>query len=138
MASRDVVRDPYRKVEKNLVFIKENLDSKDILDYFIQDGIFTSGIAEEVLTFNPNTRENRNRLFLQYLQRSGPRGVDVFLEALDQTRNGFIADRIRNTELTDDDLDIKRVGLRFDSAGSGKCTEFHHYSLVYIPGTALS
>lgn len=114
MASRDVVRDPYRKVEKNLVFIKENLDSKDILDYFIQDGIFTSGIAEEVLTFNPNTRENRNRLFLQYLQRSGPRGVDVFLEALDQTRNGFIADRIRNTELTGD-------GEFLNSRFSGRC-----------------
>lgn len=86
-----------QKIKKNLQFIRDNLDPSDILDHFIEDGIFTTEIQDRIKLDPPFTAGNRNRIFIKYLCNSGPAAYGVFLNALDANEYGFVADRIRAT-----------------------------------------
>lgn len=88
-----------KKIFANIVFLRDNLDAKDILDYFIEKMIFTLDHKDEIVSQIPNTRLKRNDKFLEILMRSGPQAYDVFLYALEQSGSKFIADRINSTVL---------------------------------------
>lgn len=90
-----------RKIKRNILALKRDIDAKDLLDFFIEQEVFDFPDVEKINGFNPNTTESRNNCFFQLLFQSGNRAYDVFLYALRQTQLDHLADLIENTQVND-------------------------------------
>ncbi|XP_052779447.1 uncharacterized protein LOC128216815 [Mya arenaria] len=88
-----------RKITKNIIDIKKDMDAKDLVDHFIQEGVFDLLDDEEINGFNPNTAENRNKCFLTKLLKKDDRAYEVFLKTLRHVRLDHLAEQIENTEV---------------------------------------
>lgn len=88
-----------RKIKKNLVQLKQDMDAKDLLDWFIQYEIFDFADQDVIIGYNPNTTSNRNNAFFRLLFQSGPRAYSVFLEALKKSGQPHLAEMIEKTVL---------------------------------------
>ena len=93
--------DKERKIKRNLLALKRDIDAKDLCDFFIQEEIFDFPDTDQINGFNPNTTENRNSCFFKLLFQSGERAYDVFLNALRQNQQEYLADMIENTQIND-------------------------------------
>ncbi|XP_045164985.2 uncharacterized protein LOC128546145 isoform X2 [Mercenaria mercenaria] len=93
--------DKERKIKRNLLALKRDMDAKDLTDYFIEQEIFDFPDVERINGYNPNTTDNRNNCFFQLLFQSGDRAYDVFLYSLRQNQQEHLADMIDNTQLND-------------------------------------
>ena len=103
-----------RKIKKNLIYLKKNMDAKDLTDYFIQEEVFDFPDIDMIKGFNPNTTESRNDCFFKLLFMSGPNAYNVFLESLRINGQDFLADKIEGTHVEGGDT---------ASAALGKITE---------------
>ena len=95
-----------RKIKKNLVALKKDMDAKDLIDHFIQDEIFELDDRDYINGFNPNTPVSRNDAFFERLFNSGPKAYSVFLKALKQNGQQHLANLIEETVLPGDAGDI--------------------------------
>lgn len=93
--------DHERKIKKNLLALKKDMDARDLTDFFIQEEIFDFPDIDKINGYNPNTTDNRNNCFFQLLFQSGERAYDVFLRALRQNQQDYLADLIENTQVND-------------------------------------
>ena len=94
-----MAKDQERKIKKNYITLKEDMDAKDLTDWFIQEEIFDFSDYEYINGFNPNTSTNRNNAFFSLLFNSGPRAYPVFLKALEKNGQSHLAEKIENTVL---------------------------------------
>ncbi|WAR26900.1 CRADD-like protein [Mya arenaria] len=88
-----------RKIKKNIIDIKKDMDAKDLVDHFVQEDVFDLPDDEEINGFNPNTAENRNKCFLAKLLKKDDRAYDVFLQTLHLVGLAHLAEQIENTEV---------------------------------------
>lgn len=79
-------------LRKNWIFLMDNLILDDLLDIMQEKEIFTTNMAEEVNV--KATRKEKATHFLFTLIRRGPKAFDIFIEALRETDQGFIADKV--------------------------------------------
>ena len=82
-------------LRKNWVFLMDNLIMDGVLDSMMSKEIFTSSMGEEVSV--KQIRKDQVTHFLFTLIRRGPRAFDLFLEALRENSQDFIADQLVNT-----------------------------------------
>ena len=97
-----------RKIKKNIINLKKDMDAKDLVDYMISEEIFDFDDNEKINGYNPNTASNRNNAFFTLLFGSGDRAYTVFLGALARNGQRHLAEMIENTVL---------VGGEGDQAG---------------------
>ena len=90
--------DQEMRIRENQDLLNENVDAKDLVDYFIQEDIFDFSDAEQINGYSPNTRMNRNGCFFELLFNSGPRAFDVLLQALQSERQEFLVEKIMNSD----------------------------------------
>ncbi|KAK3579405.1 hypothetical protein CHS0354_029713 [Potamilus streckersoni] len=88
-----------RKILKNFISLKQDVDPKDIVDYFVEQELFDFEDVEKINNYNPNTQANRWQGFSKLLFSCGPKAYEVFLYALEQTKYNDLADAIRNTKV---------------------------------------
>lgn len=93
--------DQERKIKRNLIALKRDMDAKDLIDYFIEKDLFDFKDFEEINGFNPNTTESRNNRFFHLLFQSGPQAYDVFVYALRSCHLDHLADLVENTQVND-------------------------------------
>lgn len=79
-------------LRKNWVYLMDNLILDDLLDLMQEREIFTANMAEEVSV--KQTRKDKATHFLFTLIRRGPKAFDMFIEALRETDQSFIADQV--------------------------------------------
>jgi hypothetical protein len=101
LTSGKMLLDHERKIKKNLLALKKDMDARDLTDFFIQEEIFDFPDIDKINGYNPNTTDNRNNCFFQLLFQSGERAYDVFLRALRQNQQDYLADLIENTQVND-------------------------------------
>jgi hypothetical protein len=82
-------------LRKNWVFLMDNLIMDGVLDSMMSKETFTSGMVEEVSV--KQTRKDKATQFLFTLIRRGPHAFDLFLEALRENSQDFIADQLVDT-----------------------------------------
>ena len=115
-------KDHERKIMKNLVALKQDMDAKDLVDWFIQEEIFDFADNDIINGYNPNTASNRNNAFFKLLFNSGPQAYEVFLKALERNGQTHLAERIENTELAGGD-DIVGGRLFTGMVGEGRASD---------------
>ena len=93
-------KDHERKIKKNIVALKKDMDAKDLIDWFIQEEIFDFEDHERITGYNPNTAANRNNEFFKLLFNSGPQAYSVFLKALEKNGQSHLTRLVENTVLS--------------------------------------
>ncbi|KAL3853826.1 hypothetical protein ACJMK2_017329 [Sinanodonta woodiana] len=88
-----------KKILKNFINLKRDVDPKDIVDYFVEQELFDFEDVDKINNYNPNTQANRWLGFGSLLFSCGPKAYDVFLYALEQVKYNDLADAIRNTKV---------------------------------------
>lgn len=82
-------------LRKNWIFLIENVQMDELLDYMYSKSVFTSDMCERVNA--ETTRKDKVTLFLFTLQRRGPRAFSSFLDGLEDTSQSFISDKLTQT-----------------------------------------
>lgn len=91
-----------RKLKRNFLYLKEELNLDDLLDHFIQDGIFTPDEEENVR--QAGSRRNQADVFLRLLLRpSKISSYPKFLRILGETKCGHIRTKLES-ESTESNL----------------------------------
>lgn len=87
-------KDHREKIRGCHVFLLDNLETTEILDHLIQDGIITEHQAEEINLQGPR----RDRIFklLSILPTRGPEAYDTFINALRETQQEYIAEELQS------------------------------------------
>lgn len=88
-----------KKIMKNYIILKRDVDPKDLVDYFVEQELFDFEDVEKINNYNPNTQANRWQGFGSLLFSCGPKAYEVFLYALEQVKYNDLADAIRNTKV---------------------------------------
>lgn len=83
-------------LEHKRLFLLDNLNPNDILDYLRQDRIFDVEHSGEILSHK--VVRDQSRHLLDKLQSRGPRAYACFIKALDSTKSEFLADALRKHE----------------------------------------
>lgn len=87
-------------IRHNWMYLKENLVQYEIRDFFINEDIWDQNDLEEIDA--EKTPKEKNERFLKLLLRSGPRGYDVFVRALQEKCSTHIIEKLQNTPYTKD------------------------------------
>ena len=82
-------------LRRNWVYLMDNLIMDGVLDSMMSKEIFTSTMGEEVSV--KQIRKDQVTHFLFTLIRRGPHAFDLFLEALRENSQEFIADQLVET-----------------------------------------
>ena len=82
-------------LRRNWVYLMDNLIMDGVLDSMMSKEIFTSTMGEEVSV--KRIRKDQVTHFLFTLIRRGPLAFDLFLEALRENSQEFIADQLVDT-----------------------------------------
>ncbi|KAH3869579.1 hypothetical protein DPMN_032748 [Dreissena polymorpha] len=79
----------------NWIFLTENLVLNDLLDFLVQEFLFSDDMYEEVKA--EKTNKDKVVKFLFILQRRGPQAFEKFMAGLRQTNQDFIAEKLSET-----------------------------------------
>ena len=83
-------------IQANWVYLKAHLILEcGLLDLLLQEKIFTTDMMEEIESMA--TTHKKIQDFLFKLVRRGPLAYEAFLFALNNSNQGFIADRLQET-----------------------------------------
>jgi len=89
-----------KKISRNIIEIKRDIDAQELTDFFIAEEVLSFDEVDQINSYNPNTKENRNNAFLRILLKKDDKAFDVFTGALRQIGFDHLADLILNTETT--------------------------------------
>lgn len=104
--NRHLSQEHQRIIKRNFRYLKDELDPEFLLDYIIQEELFTEDQADEVKS--AGCRRNQVDLFLRFLLTSRrSSSYSQFLDILDQIKCGHIRQR----------LESKDEGMPFDPQG---------------------
>ncbi|KAK3591373.1 hypothetical protein CHS0354_005289 [Potamilus streckersoni] len=87
-----------KKIRKNFVTLKKNVDPLDLADYFIQEELFDFSDINRINSYNPNTVANRWQGFASLLFDCGPKAYETLLLALEECKYHDIVRSIRTTK----------------------------------------
>jgi hypothetical protein len=94
------------KVAINIQLIVDDIDATDLLNYFIQEELMSDDDSDVVRNANPNTRLNRNLIFLYLLINSEPRTYGVFIQSLTRSECTHVVDALQDTVLESHVADV--------------------------------
>ena len=83
-------------LEHKRLFLLDNLNPTEILDYLRQDRIFDVEHSDEMLSFK--VVRDQSRYLLDKLQSRGPRAYVCFIKALESTKSQYLTDALRKQE----------------------------------------
>ena len=114
--NRPLSEEDAQRIEKNIIYLKENLEQDEIRDYFMVEGIWHLPDFQEI--DSGATPLKRNEIFIKLLLKSGPRAYKVFIEALTRKNSTHIIEKLESTEIKDDTQstsgkDIKNIIVTF-------------------------
>ena len=88
-----------KKIKKNIIQLKRDMDARDLTDYFIQEDILDFNDVEKINGYNPNTSDSRNTCFFGLILDRSDEAYNVFLMALRENSLEYLADMVENTQV---------------------------------------
>ena len=87
-----------QRIQRNLIFLKENLEQDEIRDTFVDEGLWDICDLEKIDA--EKTSNGKTEIFLRLLLKSGPTAYTVFVSALKKNGSSHIVERLENTSVS--------------------------------------
>ena len=87
-----------QRIQRNLIFLKENLEQDEIRDTFVDEGLWDICDLEKIDAEKTSTE--KNEIFLRLLLKSGPTAYTVLKTALKKNGSSHIVERLENTSVS--------------------------------------
>ncbi|KAL3852244.1 hypothetical protein ACJMK2_015912 [Sinanodonta woodiana] len=82
-------------LRQNWIYLMDNLIIQELLDRLYEKGLLTDDMKEEIQV--EKTKRDMISKFLSILQRRGPYAFDYFIDALQETSQEFIAEKLKES-----------------------------------------
>ena len=90
--------DDQTRLRRNYLYLLRNLRTDDLVDYLFQEGVISEDNSEDIES-ERKSRDKTKKL-LRILPKKGPKAFEKFINVLRETENGFIADQLEQTDLS--------------------------------------
>ncbi|KAK3087560.1 hypothetical protein FSP39_007537 [Pinctada imbricata] len=91
--------DNERKLWRNWMFLKQELDVPTVTDKLIEAGVYTQAHKESIKNVKPNSKLVRAEKFLNILLERGERGFQAFCQILREDENNKFAEVMEKLEI---------------------------------------
>ena len=119
------------KLQKNYKAILENMIAEDVMDYLVQEQVFSFDDLQRVSC--QQTMRDKNEKLVEILIYKGPGAYDIFIKVLRDSGSSFLAEILENTPrpfLVDQDVNMSQNSP--SHGGNYKLSmNLHHHKINY-------